>query len=481
MITWMQKHRKYLVVTIWISTIAFVGAGFVGWGAYSMSGGKADSVAKVGDRVITGKELQSSYNNIYSYYNQMLGGKLTQEKAQEMNLQEVALNQLVQQSLLLNYADELGISATNEEVLAKIQGIESFKKDGVFNKERYFQALQAVNKKAKEFEGDMKKEIIITKLNKALNMPHTELELKTLGAAIYLQDKLKAKLIDVQNSDIKIDDKELKTFWEAHKTDYMSDKSYTIESIKVTADSIVVDDKALKAFYNDNKQMFIGDDDKILSLDKAKDKVKSKLQLKKAKKEALKKYLAFKNGEIKADETKTLTAKDSDIPLAKIATLKVGSYAKAIELKDGFMTAKLIAVNEPKPLSFEDAKTSANDALFKEKKSKLLEERAKKESQALKDAETLEFISREDAKKVTMLNENEARAFLNHLFTQSKKKGYYLFSDKAIAYEITDQKFSEDQNKTQKELLVKNIESIKNSTTQNMLIKKLESRYKIEK
>ena len=37
MITWMQKHRKYLVVTIWVSTIAFVGAGFVGWGAYDLN------------------------------------------------------------------------------------------------------------------------------------------------------------------------------------------------------------------------------------------------------------------------------------------------------------------------------------------------------------------------------------------------------------------------------------------------------------
>ena len=29
MIAWMQKHNKYLVVTIWIATIAFIGAGFV--------------------------------------------------------------------------------------------------------------------------------------------------------------------------------------------------------------------------------------------------------------------------------------------------------------------------------------------------------------------------------------------------------------------------------------------------------------------
>ena len=47
MITWMQKHHKYLVVTIWISVIAFVGAGFVGWGAYSYGDNKGSIVVSV--------------------------------------------------------------------------------------------------------------------------------------------------------------------------------------------------------------------------------------------------------------------------------------------------------------------------------------------------------------------------------------------------------------------------------------------------
>ncbi len=481
MISWMQKHRKYLVVTIWISTIAFVGAGFVGWGAYSFSTDKANAVAKVGDRTVTGKELQSSYNNIYSYYNQMLGGKLTQEKAEELNLQDVALNQLVQQALLLNYADDLGITALESEVLAQIQSIDNFKKEGIFDKELYFKTLKAINKKAKEFEAEIKKDIIIKKLNTALQMPYTELELDTLGASINLQDQIKVKLIDVQNSDINISDEALNSYWNDHKTDYMSDKSYTIEQIKVTSANIEVDEKNMQEFYNDNKHMFKGDDDKILSFENAKERIKSKLQLKMAKKEALKKYLAFKDGKLTADETRTLTVKNSDIPLDKIATSKVGSYIKAIELKDGYITAKLTAINEPEPLEFEIAKESAYNALFKNDKLSLLEEKAKAETLD-KDAQTLDFLTRDDASKVTMLSENEARTFLNHLFAQSEKKGYYIFSDKAIAYEITDQQLtSTDQNETQKETLITNVKAIKTNTTQNMLIKQLETRYKIEK
>ena len=55
MITWMQRHKKWLVITIWISTIAFVGAGFVGWGSYEY-GKQGGVVAVVGDREVSVEE-----------------------------------------------------------------------------------------------------------------------------------------------------------------------------------------------------------------------------------------------------------------------------------------------------------------------------------------------------------------------------------------------------------------------------------------
>ena len=95
MITWMQRHKKYLVVTIWISTIAFVGAGFVGWGAYDLNKDRAASVAKVGHRSISVQEFQSAYANHFAMYNNLLGGKLTQEQAEQMGLDKMVMNTLV--------------------------------------------------------------------------------------------------------------------------------------------------------------------------------------------------------------------------------------------------------------------------------------------------------------------------------------------------------------------------------------------------
>ena len=107
MLSWMQKHKKYLVVTIWVSTIAFVGAGFVGWGAYDLNSNRATSVAKVGHRNISVQELQQKYDRLYQYYNNVFEGKLTQEKAEELGLENAALQAAIQENLLLNFADDI--------------------------------------------------------------------------------------------------------------------------------------------------------------------------------------------------------------------------------------------------------------------------------------------------------------------------------------------------------------------------------------
>ena len=80
MITWMQRHRKYLVITIWISTFAFIGAGFVGWGQYKY-GEKSGAVAKVGDISITNRELQQAYSQLFDRYSRMFQGQFDQEQA----------------------------------------------------------------------------------------------------------------------------------------------------------------------------------------------------------------------------------------------------------------------------------------------------------------------------------------------------------------------------------------------------------------
>ncbi len=481
MISWMQKHRKYLVVTIWISTIAFVGAGFVGWGAYSYNQDKKNSVATVGNKEITVKELQSAYSNLYNYYNQMLGGQLTQEKAKELRLEDIALNQLIQEALLLNYASDHGIIALDEEIVSKLHSIDSFKENGRFSKERYFQVLKSIRSDARSFEKGIEKEIIIEKLNSLLNLPATSLETKMLYSSAYMEDKLKVKTLSIDSKDINITDEELKKFWQEHKDSYLSKRSYEIEAIRVNSDEIEVNDESLKEYYDEHKGLFKGEDDKILPFEKAKEKVAQRLKKKKAKTAILKKYLALKSGKLKG-KTEMIVEGESEIETQKLHKTPIGSYIKTIELKDGYMTAKLVAINNPKPLDFEKAKTMAKADLTTLKIKEELKQKAKNELSSLKNAKEIGFINKDDVDKLDMLDKNESTRFLNYLFTSTQKTGYYLFDKKALVYEITDQKlFDEEKFKEKEADIKKSAQMLKKSRIEDELIKTLQKKYKIEK
>jgi len=319
MITWMQTHRKYLVPTIWISTIAFVGAGFVGWGAYDYGNNKSNTVALVGDKEISVNELQSTYSNLFAYYNQMFGGKLTQEKAKQLHLQDIALNKLTDDALLLNYASELGITALDSEVIKEYTSIKAFQENGIFNKEKYAQLLRAQGIDKKSFEHNLEKSVILKKLHTALNLPATTLEEEATFAGTSLLDHLVIKKITQPLDTIQLDDTETKAAWEKSKNDYMSPIAYTLETIKVTTDGIEVTDEEVATYYDEKKYQFKDKDGKILALEKAKDAVTKATQLKKAKSAILKKYLAFKKGEISAEKEMVVdaTSKAFPFPLLK--------------------------------------------------------------------------------------------------------------------------------------------------------------------
>jgi peptidyl-prolyl cis-trans isomerase D len=482
MILWMQKHRKYLVVTIWISTIAFVGAGFVGWGAYRFGGGNSNTIAKIGNIKVTNRDLQTKYLNIYNYYNKMLGGKLTKEKAKELRLQEIALNQLFNDALLLNYAKDLGIIVSDKEVLKEIANIDAFKVDGVFSESRYNSILANLGTNSYNFKNDIRKSLTTDKLFKALNLPPTSLEEKALFATLYLQDKIKYKILTDKEITLNVTDDELKKFWEANKQKYKSAKKYSLDIVKVNSDSMEVTDDEIKEFYNKKKFMFKGNDGKILSLEKAKDDVKHKVQLKKAKKEILKKYLKLKNKKISPDESITVAKINAKIPMQKIVTARVGDYIRAIETPYGYACVYLKKIIKPKVLDFNKAKNLAKADLLSKKKEKALKALGEEAIKDFKDAKESNFFTRDDPDKLNFLSKTEALEFLNYIFSQQNKKGYYIYTDKVLAYEIVDQKlFDKTLFDKNKDTIIDGVKNLKRREIESELLKKLQKIYTIEK
>ncbi|HHD72610.1 MAG TPA: hypothetical protein ENL02_01645, partial [Epsilonproteobacteria bacterium] len=189
MISWMQKHNKYLVITIWIATIAFIGAGFVGWGSYQY-GAKAGSIAKVGDIEINKARFDMAYSDIYQRYNQRMQGKLDEKKAREMGLAQQAFSSLAAQALLLNLANEFGILVSDEELGEKLAAIPAFQTEGKFDKKVYEGYLKSRRLKPKTFEQVLHDEEVVGKMLSLLDSKALPFETEVISAAIHVSDKI---------------------------------------------------------------------------------------------------------------------------------------------------------------------------------------------------------------------------------------------------------------------------------------------------
>jgi len=483
MISWMQKHRKYLVVTIWISTIAFVGAGFVGWGTYQY-GNKSNNVAKVGKIPITMQEFKTAYNNTYQQYNQALGGKLDEATAKQLGLQKQVLQSLIYQALLKNFAKEYGIVVSDEEVQSAILAIPAFQKDGKFDKATYTALLQSMRIKPKTFEENMKNEILLNKTISLLTPGVTQLELEALGSAVFMADKLKYKVFTAKDVKVTIDEKELKKYWEEHKNNYMTPKKYKLAILWIEASNKLPDDLAIENYYKEHRTDFTDKDGKIIPLEKARDSIIEKLQLKASKKAAQLAYIDMKKGKKSAETEKVVNVGDpifSTEIWESIEGAIPGTILKPKIIRNKYAVIKVIESVLPQPKTFKEAYNEVKEEYVSKKRLELLQKMAEQASKNLKDAKISDFVTRDSVDKLPPLTKDEASQFLQKLFLTNLSKGTILLDNKAVSYEILEQKLL-DMNKLdkQKALIEKNAKKLKSNLIQNNLITKLQQKYTIE-
>jgi len=224
----MQRHKKWLVITIWISTIAFVGAGFVGWGSYEY-GKQGGTVAVVGDREVSVEEYNQEYSNLYEQYSKMFGTMFNNELAEQLKLKDVAYRQVLQKNLILSYADSLGLDVTNEDIAKELLRYQAFAKDGKFDKETYIKVLNQNRMTPKDFEESLKRNLLLQKVQVLFELNPSASEVESLSKLLFLEDDITIKIISSNDISIELKDDELKKYWEENKNSYMSEISYDLQ------------------------------------------------------------------------------------------------------------------------------------------------------------------------------------------------------------------------------------------------------------
>jgi len=483
MITWMQRHRKYLNITLWISVAAFVAAGpMFAIGSASFSGRSADAVAKVGNVEISLHQMNSAYRQLFSRYNQMFQGKFDEAQAKAFGLEQQALKQLIDEALLLNLAQSFKLEVSDLETATNLIETQAFHKDGKFSKETYLKVLKQARLTKDLYETDVRRSLLLEKLMGLLITQALPVEEESLSIALNIQDKINYKVLDVSSIKVSTNEDDLKAYWEKSKLNYMSEPSYTLEVIIQENTKGEYTQEELLASYEENKHDFKNDKGEILSLLEAESEIISVLNKAASNKEALRTYIAYKKDKLADTYTKeTFIVKQSNNPFSlevyeKLSKLNEAKpYLKPQYVDGKFIIIKLLSAKGSEPKTFEEARASVEVIYLEQETNKQFTQLAQDSVENF-TGKTSPFLTHESISDLAPLNEFEAGEFLEALFTQNTKKGFVpLKGGKIVLFNILEQKLLKKDNNTQE----KNVLRLKTSLLNDGLLKKLEVQYPV--
>lgn len=263
----MRKNVKSLAPTLWLVIIAFIISIFFIWGGSGQLGESRDAnvIATVGKDKISA-----------DLYSQLLRNQLEMLRAQykeidtnfiqQLNIPQQVLNQIIQQSLILQTAKDLGIKATDQEIFEKIKNYPAFQnEDGTFKGfEEYKKILEWNRTSISQFEESLKKDVLLEKTVKAL----------TSGVAItqdelwesYKNNKESVRLeyIILETDNIEFDEnipeKELRDYFEKNQEKFKIPEKREADYVIFTSDElkneIVPSDSDIENYYKENQSQF---------------------------------------------------------------------------------------------------------------------------------------------------------------------------------------------------------------------------------
>jgi peptidyl-prolyl cis-trans isomerase D len=162
-----RDNLKYLSWVLWVVIAVFIAFVFVdfGGGLSGVNGGR-QAAATVGDQQVSYAEFEREYRRLENQYREAFGEQFTPELANQMKLPLQALERLVDQKLLLEEAERLGLEASDHEVREAILGIPGLKdSDGHFvGKATYDRFLRVNGLTPRTFEASVREELILGKL-----------------------------------------------------------------------------------------------------------------------------------------------------------------------------------------------------------------------------------------------------------------------------------------------------------------------------
>jgi len=260
MLSLMRKHAGSWLIKVILGAIVVV---FVLWGVGSWTSQRSGRVATVNGRTITIEDYRKTYKRLIDQVRQSFGNNANEELIKSLQLEQKALDQLIDNMLMRQAAAEMDIRVSDEDLSQSIRSISAFQVAGVFDPRRYQVILNSNNLTPESFETSQRDALLIQKLNELItgsvkvsdqeavewykwNNTTVSLYFFLLGADRY--------------NDVDVTAEEVQQYFELHRDAYKTDPARKVRYLKFDPESYVsqvkISDDEISEYYEENLAEF---------------------------------------------------------------------------------------------------------------------------------------------------------------------------------------------------------------------------------
>jgi len=425
----MRQQAGNWLIKVLLGAIVIV---FIFWGVGSFRAQRGGRIALVNGDQITLDEYRKVYNNLLERVRKRFGNNLNDDMIKNLQLKKQALNQLIDNKLLVQEAKKLKFRVSDQELADAIMQFGAFQKAGVFDNRLYQNVLDRLRMTPEEFEASQKDAMLIERLKVLItsSVKVSNQEVKEWFNWTNALTNIDFVLFDPNKyKDINPSSEAIKAFFEKHQENYKTDAMVKVRYLKFIPDKyrskVTIYDDNVRDYFDENQKEFktpktvearhillrVDQNASPEDVERTRKRALNILKMTREGKEFAELARKYSEGPTKDRGGYLGTFKKESMvtPFAEKAfSMKAGEISEPVRTRFGWHIIKVEKVNDASIISFDEAEKGI--------RKKLTQERAK--NLAYDDAEAAYDISFTGDDLVKAAEERNLKILTTEFFTQ---------------------------------------------------------------
>lgn len=250
-----------LKIIFGIIIVSFILTGVSGY----LIGGSSNYAAKVNDQEIGRSQFENAVASERNRMQQQLGDQFSELAANEnymKTMRQQVLNRLIDESLLDQYARELGLSVSDAQVKQAIFQTQAFQTNGKFDNERFGGIVSQMGMTTDQYAQALRNQLTTQQLINAVAGTDFMLpgESDQLAALVSQQRVVREATIDVNALAAKqtVTDAEVEAYYQQNQARFMAPEQFRVSYIKMDAASMQenASDAEIQSWYDQHQDQF---------------------------------------------------------------------------------------------------------------------------------------------------------------------------------------------------------------------------------